>query len=547
MRPPTLTDVRLWDAGSLSAAATGWAAAAASWENAFTGLADQAALPWEGAAAQRALDRSHGDRLDVLVRAERLRAAADAARRGTGRIEAARQSVLAIVADARARGFIVGEDLTVCTDDPGRRAVGQSVASTLNTRLRLLLQLDRQVATEIISAATGLGWTLPNRQDLPQAPPQKPDPGPEAGGIRVPEDPREFAELWNGLTEQQKEALFAADNAIGNHGGMPFAERDIYNRRHLDQLRASAATQTDQLQTRFDDLAARLYMGDHSAETTGEMHDLAAELTTARRRLDGYQSVCDAMEHNGGVPHLLGLLDEEGHAALSLGDPDTAIRSAVFVPGTGQDMTTLDDNGRRALDMLNAALASDPTLSRSDVAVTTWLGYDRPMTLSEAAWPDRARDGGAALDDYLEGMHASHSGLPAIDTVIGHSYGSTLVGAAATGGHHLAADNVIAVGSPGMLSRQAADLTLDPGARVYSMTAGHDPISLVTSLTLGADPNDSDYGATRLVADPGPALPYSAGLLPGVPAHSSYWDEGNPGLANMGAVIAGRPPTSVLR
>jgi len=34
------------------------------------------------------------------------------------------------------------------------------------------------------------------------------------------------------------------------------------------------------------------------------------------------------------------------------------------------------------------------------------------------------------------------------DTVIGHSYGSTLVGGAAGGGNHLAADNVIAVASP---------------------------------------------------------------------------------------------------
>ena len=144
-------------------------------------------------------------------------------------------------------------------------------------------------------------------------------------------------------------------------------------------------------------------------------------------------------------------------------------------------------------------------------------------------------------------MHASHRGPPAVDTIVGHSYGSTLVGAAATSGHHLAADNVIAVGSPGMLSRYADDLDLDPGARVYSMTAGNDPISLVTSLTLGADPNSADYGATRLATDPGPSLPYSAGLLPGVPAHSSYWDEGNPGLANMGAIIAGLQPVALAR
>ena len=72
-------------------------------------------------------------------------------------------------------------------------------------------------------------------------------------------------------------------------------------------------------------------------------------------------------------------------------------------------------------------------------------------------------------------------------------------------------------------------------------------LRLRLSLTLGAAPHDAGYGAIRVVTDPGPSLPYSAGLLPGLPAHSSYWDEGNPGLANMGAIIAGRTPTSGAR
>lgn len=542
-RPPALAVIRRWDAAELTAAASVWTSTAELWESTFTELADRIALPWEGSAAQRARRRARGDRLDALAEADRLHAAAAIARTGALRIAAARTAVLEAADDAVAAGFTVGEDFNVATTDPERIAESRERAAILSTRLNRLLDADRQLASDITNAATGLSNEIPETGGRRQSPP--PTPEPSAGPL--PEDPQQFAEVWNSLTPPEKDLAFQADDSIGNHGGMPVGERDVFNRRRLDRLREETATEVDGLQERFDDLAARLYMGDHSGPTTGEMHDLSTRLNDARRRLDGYESVRQALDHQDYVPRLLGFIDENGHAAVSLGDPDRASRTAVFVPGTGQDTTTLEDNTRRAMDMFNAALVADPTLTKSDVSVTTWVGYNRPMTLTEAAWPDRARDGGAALDRYLDGMHASHRGPPAVDTIVGHSYGSTLVGAAATGGHHLGADNVIAVGSPGMLSRYADDLDLDPGARVYSMTAGNDPISLVTSLTLGADPNSADYGATRLATDPGPSLPYSAGLLPGVPAHSSYWDEGNPGLANMGAVIAGLQPVALAR
>jgi hypothetical protein len=38
-------------------------------------------------------------------------------------------------------------------------------------------------------------------------------------------------------------------------------------------------------------------------------------------------------------------------------------------------------------------------------------------------------------------------------------------------------------------------------------------------------------------AAPGPANPFG---LPSIAAHSSYWDQGNPALINMGRIIDGR-------
>ncbi len=169
------------------------------------------------------------------------------------------------------------------------------------------------------------------------------------------------------------------------------------------------------------------------------------------------------------------------------------------------------------------------------------MGYDRPMNVLEAASTSYAHNGAAALDDFQAGLRASHNdalaGGPSLNTVIGHSYGSTELGAAALGGHHLDANNVIAVGSPGMLTGHASDLNLDPGAHVYATRAQNDIIDWVTDYTLGPDPTGAGFGAVPFQAAPGPAGPLG---LPSIAAHSSYWTDGNPALMNMGRIIAGR-------
>lgn len=243
--------------------------------------------------------------------------------------------------------------------------------------------------------------------------------------------------------------------------------------------------------------------------TVTKLGVIDSQLQDAKRSLDGYRSVQQAMDVGpDDPPRFLGYLDDQGHAAVSIGNPDTATRNAILVPGTGQDLTAVDGATKKSLAMYMAAHDANSDLRDGDVAVTTWMAYDRPMTLPEAAHTDYARNGAAGLDAFEAGMRASHVGAPSLDTVIGHSYGSTLVGAAATDGHHLAADNVIA---------------------------------LATGATLGPDPTAPAFGATRLDAAPGPPGPFD---IPGisVKAHGSYWDDGNHALSDFGAVIAGVEP-----
>ncbi|MGV0069413.1 alpha/beta hydrolase [Mycobacterium colombiense] len=374
--------------------------------------------------------------------------------------------------------------------------------------------------------------------------------GPLSPAPPLPDDPNQFAQVWNSLTPEQKDAEYDRDHFIGNHGGMPFTDRDHYNRMHLPELQQANQADLDRLRAEHPDWAN----GSKPFFSSREYQSWKMQWDAANRARDGYSKVKDSLGPPpdkvapGQLPRYLGIIDDKGHAAVSINNPDTAKRDATFVPGTGQDLTRFDASALKSERMLSATLAADKSLRPQDVSVTTWMGYDRPMSLIDAASTSYAHNGAAALDDFQSGIRASHNdaltGGPSLNTVIGHSYGSTELGAAATGGHHLDANNIVAVGSPGVLAGHASDLNLDPGAHVFATRAQNDVIGVVTGMTLGPDPMSSKFGGIPFEAAPGPGWPFG---LPTVAAHSSYWDPGNPALDNMGRIIAGRvdvtPPT----
>lgn len=369
--------------------------------------------------------------------------------------------------------------------------------------------------------------------------------GPASPVPELPDDPEQFTRAWNALSPQQKEAEYQQNPFIGDRPGMPFDDKTMFNERHLDELTRNAQADVDAMQARYDLLARQQYMGNHSAAIGNELAALGLKLQAAKLSLAEYRGVQNGMKAPPGAPRrYLGFLDDKGHAAVSIGNPDTATRNAILVPGTGDDLTNISDNIERSWRMYQSALQANPHLRAGDVSVTTWLGYDRPMSvLEQAPWPSYAEHGAGALDSFEDGMRASHVGGPSIDTVIGHSYGTTLVGAAAAGQHHLAADNVIAIASPGMLVNHASDLHINPGGTVYAMTDPHDPIgpaNLFTQFTLGPNPAGQNFGARDLYA--GTHLGSGAdGNFPSLAAHGGYWNASTPSLANLGAVIAGVP------
>lgn len=499
---------------------------------------------WEGATAEASKHTNAAIRQDLDAHGNESLAVAQAAGKAADGIEHVQSALRTLRRDAAELQMTI--DPMANTVVPNATFNGPPIAALI-AEMQLQPRLDAIVAeadavdAELATAINSADGDLP----IP--------PGPHDNRRLIqdwlfaplPNDPKQFNELWNQLTPEEKDWLYRQDPNIGNHAGMPWDPadhlgKDHYNRLHLQELQQQTEADVDRMQHSVGEMLAGHHVDD------GALYSLQSRLAAARHQLQGYQAVRAGLNHPDGVSRYLGYLDDTGHVAVAVANPDYAKRNGIFVPGTGQDPARLQFSDARAVAMYNAARAADKTLGHDDVSITTWMGYDRPMTLSDAAFRDSARGGASDLDAFESGLRASHVGPSSIDTVIGHSYGSTVIGAAASSGHHLDADNVIAVGSPGMLVDRAAGLSLAPDAHVYAMRAANDLIGIsgmFTEWTLGPDPTAPNFGARGLAADPGHAGP--AGL-PSVEPHSSYWDQRNIALANMGAVIAGVAPPQIL-
>ncbi|MEU9402722.1 alpha/beta hydrolase [Streptomyces sp. NPDC048242] len=277
-------------------------------------------------------------------------------------------------------------------------------------------------------------------------------------------------EWWDGLTQEQREeyqTLYPAE--IGALDGVPSVVRDSSNRTVLDESRARVRSELDALgpeppQTMVD-----------AAGRTGSNPDWvlwnAKGGTRFQSQLKGMDAIESRFDRTGidGLPpaYLLGFdLKGNGHVILANGNPDTADNTAVYVPGTKSKLEGAAGDIGRMTRVWKEAHCLDPSQSTSTIT---------------------------------GGTDASHT------TVIGHSYGSTTVGAASKAPGHFAADDIVVAGSPGVQTFHG--LPYDAG---YIQTV----------------PSDEAFGAHRMAVD--------------TDGHSGYWDEDSLSLQNQGAVVTGR-------
>ncbi|MFE7660369.1 alpha/beta hydrolase [Streptomyces celluloflavus] len=318
-------------------------------------------------------------------------------------------------------------------------------------------------------------------------------------------DPKENAKWWSGLTEQERqEYLDAYPEKIGWLDGIPSADRDEANRKTVDlQL------------VEYDMKKQRGELG---------IHD--------QRQYEGLRKLQDALDKADGSKdenkqlYVLGIDTEarDGRAVVSQGNPDTARNVAVQVPGTDNDLTNVDEQIDR-VDRLQQA-AKDK--GGESTAVVSWLGYDAPEVDGSMATTGRADAAAGDLRSFTHGLRESHTGERSHMTVLGHSYGSTVVGDAASHSNGIDADDVVVVGSPGMAVDHAKDLQMAPD-HVWAGWAPDDIVSTIASgKTLGENPADKEFGGKVFGVD--------------TEGHGGYWDKGSESLANQGRIIAGMPP-----
>jgi hypothetical protein len=280
--------------------------------------------------------------------------------------------------------------------------------------------------------------------------------------------------------------------------------------------------------------------------------------------------------------YLLGLdLRGNGKAIVAIGNPDDADNLATYVPGTGTALNGgIEGDLERALRMARDA----QDYSNARTVTVMWLGYDAPQSIlgmpgwdgdsntdSSAMNPDQAKAGAIELRRFQTGLRLTHlAGWRARHTVVGHSYGTTVIGYAAK--VELDADHLIFMGSPGVGVSHANDLHLTGYAssegRVWAGTALGDMIqhapewdwqnaaslplttiwdTQMENLILGKNPTHGGatifgfggFGARVIACDP------SLGIDPR-DAHSSYWNEGNIARDNMAWIIIGHQDRVVL-
>ncbi|MEV6597993.1 alpha/beta hydrolase [Actinoplanes sp. NPDC051346] len=224
----------------------------------------------------------------------------------------------------------------------------------------------------------------------------------------------------------------------------------------------------------------------------------------------------------------------DGTAVEVLGDLATADRIAVLVPGAGTGLTVFDrppgPAARRAPAAQARAVAvqlrtEDPA---ARTAVVAWLGYHAPEDpVLDAARSTLAAAGADRLLTFLTWLAGQRPA--ATVTLVGHSYGTVVLGIAADRLPRQVSD-LVAIGSPGMDASSVRELHTT--ARVWAAEAPTDWIRRVPGIRVGTvghgpRPASAAFGARPLPTD-------------GVTGHDGYLVPGAATLPAIARVVLGQ-------
>ncbi|GGM50553.1 hypothetical protein GCM10011608_39360 [Micromonospora sonchi] len=517
------------DPAAWQAAGTAWASLAGPAERRAGELAEDATAlrpGWSGRAGRSAQSRLSGLRAELITLVPAVIEVDQVLAEFAARLAAARARLTAAVALADTAGVLIDRWGRV-RPDPSRVPADRAgptvvpVAAAVHDALALATAADREAADRLgqLAADAASGWVAP-------PPPDRPAPGTDPALVNL---------WWAGLTPAQRRWLVRHEpELVAGLDGVPADARDQANRSLLGARR-------EELRAEWGRLLARVPRG--PAELAG--------LRRVNAALAGLDELADRLDSSQPPrAYLLGLaIGGEGRTVVALGNPDRATGVLTYVPGMTAGLDDATDELGRAARVLSRCAELAPG---EETSAVLWLDYDAPDFLHEAARDKQARAAGEALHRFQEGLRATHDGPPARQTVLGHSYGSLVVGTTARD-HGLAADALVFLGSPGVGVTHAAELGVPPG-QVWASTAPDDvirltrpPDDLVRQAVLGTSPVITIAG---MLAGPGderwfgrdPAEPTFGGRTfpSGRYGHTGYWHPDNPALDGMARVVLGQ-------
>ncbi|MGK5629371.1 alpha/beta hydrolase [Streptomyces sp. URMC 123] len=371
----------------------------------------------------------------------------------------------------------------------------------------------------------------------------------EAKNIPKGKSPKENAAWWNGLSKEQQDAYVSLHPAsVGALDGLPAEVRDTANRTVLREEHAELLATLARHKEK-EPKGGRPKTVQHKEAVTITSKDWDAwdaERKRLEARIGGIEAIqgrfdrtYDENVEKDKLPpaYLLGFDSEgRGRAIVANGNPDTADHTAVYVPGTGSQLSKAKGDINRMVELWQEATVLDTT-KKQQVSTITWIGYDAPEDIVKDATRDKYADNGApAYNRFLDGLNtANKAGSDSHLTALGHSYGSTLIGSAARQGD-LNADDIVVAGSPGMQVGRATDLDV-PKGHVWNEEADGDPVPDLGAFFHGGSqwrigggagiaPSQDIFGAEQMATD--------------TEGHSGYWDEDSESLKNQAKVVMGQ-------
>jgi hypothetical protein len=213
---------------------------------------------------------------------------------------------------------------------------------------------------------------------------------------------------WKSLSQEQKDRLIAQHPAdLGNLNGIPADVRSPINE----------AVMNDDLH-RVEDTAKHNGASVNDVLRDPDKYGLSATAITrynnACRTRDGLGASAGSKDPPG-PPEVFLLRYQpeafggEGAAAIALGNPDTAVNTAVLVKGLGSAVGVGMLSNPDGVRLYQEVARAD---SGKQAAVVMWVGYDAPDTVFDPGLyePNMARTGGQLLAADVNALAVTHQG-----------------------------------------------------------------------------------------------------------------------------------------